>query len=473
MNKLDKGHDAFFRKWRWSPDRAQNEVSLGSFGLRAAISRIGEVSFSIRMRVGGERKCKVLGYFRDEGFRHEDAIVAAQKQRADWRAEARGEVRHLAIEEVPKFSELLELYPKACDEGDPIACPLGRGKPKHWDEYARLFPKVYAALMNKNLRTIKRENIWACHQQYLEQRQKVIGRKPNTTIRFAFNAAKPMFTYARDMHWLAPETLVGLRANVPKEKSRDRILLPREWQKIAPCLDQMADDKGLLIRYLLATACRLSMAINMQWRELRTVNVGTPEKPREITVWCVPGSKMKQGFLALFPIVGETQRLIDVLRAKAGGSPKPDDFVFPDVVRKAWQNNPDHWQKIIYSMSATKDWHRHDLRRTTASLLQYVGADMPTVCSLLAHRTEGERGATGGYLAINQQTKGLADLADKLLLVHRLLKDCEIGRASRDLKALYGELLTSPKVRGFMLQFELDPETDVEIVPSTLLSVVK
>ena len=328
-------------------------------------------------------KRQVVGYFRDGTFMFEHAVKAAQKQRDDWRAEERGERPTLAEHEVPRLFELIALYAVARAEGEPDACPNDKGLPKRWDEYAALFPKVYEPLWKTKVNVIQRHNMLAAHKTYLDKRKKETGKVPHTTVRFVFNAIKPVLKFAQLKYGMPLDALTRVNHIGPKEEKRQRIILPREWQKIAPALDALYKDVGILPRYLIVTACRLSMATSTRWRDLTTINANTPE---ELVVWCVPAENMKMGLAAMFPIVSESARLIEQLRAMAGGAPKKDAFVFPENVRKAWENNPDRWQKEIFEASGTTGWHRHDLRRTAATLLDFVGADEKTVKKLLAHQ---------------------------------------------------------------------------------------
>jgi integrase len=445
--KNQRVDDRFLERWRYSSaDRKLNTVSLGVFNLTAVISSKQEIAFSVRAPVNGSRRNKVVGYFRPSFFGTAEAVKAAQKQIDDWRAEERGERPALVASEVPRFRELIPIYVKAREEGDEDACPNDRGLPKRWADYAELFPKVYEKLWDMRVHVIQREHIRNAHKAYLDKRRKETGKVPHTTVRFAFNAVKPMLVFAQLRYGMPLDALKHINHTGPKEEKRQRILLPREWQMIAPALDGMYKGVGLLPRFLLATACRLSMATTMRWRDVSTINTG---KPDELTVWCVPAENMKQGLAAIFPIVGESLRLIELLRAMAGGKPAKDEFVFPENVRKAWDNNADRWQKELFEASNTKGWHRHDLRRTTATLLDFVGADEKTVKRLLAH-ADKDTGSTKVYLSLKGNVEALTKLAVQLRKVHALYADMEAGRASGELQRLYAELGVNVDLRQWM-----------------------
>jgi len=445
--KNQRVDDKFLERWRYSPaDRTLNTVSLGMFNLTAVISSKQEIAFSVRAPVNGSRRNKVVGYFRPNFFGTAEAVKAGQKQIDAWRAEERGERPVLAASEVPRLKELPAIYVKARKDGEPDACPNSRGVPKGWERYEFMFPKVYAPLWDMKVNLIQRHHLVGAHKTYLEKRKRETGKVPHTTVRFTFNAVKPMLVFAQLRYGMALDALMRVNHVGPEEEKRQRILLPREWQMIAPALDGMYKDVGLLPRFLLATACRLSMATTMRWRDLSTINAG---KPDELMVWCVPAENMKQGLAAMFPIVGESLRLIELLRAMAGGKPAKDAFVFPENVRSAWDNNADRWQKAVFEASGTKGWQRHDLRRTTATLLEFVGADEKTVKRLLAH-TDKDTGSTKVYLSLKGNVEALTKLAVQLRKVHALYADMEAGRASGELQRLHAELNTNHELRQWM-----------------------
>jgi integrase len=459
--------DAYFKKWRYSAtDRKANEMSLGNFGMTATISCVSEIAFSLRMRVKGERRRKVVGRFRYDangtvtyGTNH--AITDAMELRKQWMDEAEGKIV-VNPKDIPTFAQLLERYEDALTHGtDPLLS--GRVLPKSWHKQLGQTHAVYAPFIaaegGKDVRVnfITRDAIHECHTKYLVKRQQETGKRPYKSIRLIFNAVRPVLVWARDKQWMHPQTLMGLRANVPKEETRKRVLLPGEWQKAAKALDTLhADpDVGLAMRFMLATACRRAMATQMKWGQLQTVD--TREYGREsLTLWCVPAENMKMGLLAIFPIVGEAARIIEAIRSRPGASCKAHEHVFFETARNAWNNTADHWQKLIFEKSGTKEWHRHDLRRTTASLLEVFGADTETVKKLLAHRARADKGATGGYLSIGKNTEALVKLAGQLERVHKLYADIEAGKVSKDLRKLYTEIHGADDLKRCLAELKVD-----------------
>jgi len=81
---------------------------------------------------------------------------------------------------------------------------------------------------------------------------------------------------------------------------------------------------------------------------------------------------------------------------------KPDDLVFPN----AEGGGLDNWQRItkaIHRESQTTDWHRHDLRRTAATIMKLLGISPRVIDEILAHnsssRDDGNSRALENYFA--------------------------------------------------------------------------
>jgi len=464
MNKLRKVTDSFLAKRRWSAVRSENEIHLGVMGLSAIVQKGGDIAFYVRMTVDGVRKGETLAPFVPGQFGIEDAIDAARKKRQEWRDIAAGNA--LADpEKVPTLKALLDTY-------EATRAKL-KTLPKKWTKEERpLIDGVYAGLMDRKTLTIRKDELEKAQLDYLDLRERETGNRPMTSIRRAYNCFKPVLEEARDNRLLRPETVSGWKTGLKKEPPRTRILSPREWQLTAPALDGLPKDIGLYLRFLMATAARRDMPSEMRWRDLRIHNVGTDDAPEMLMVWGVPDpTNMKGGFAATFPIVGEARRIVNLLRSRIDGDVKGGDFVFPTAPRTAWIDggNPDYWQKKVFEASGTKAWHRHDLRRTAASLLKFVGANMEDVKLLLDHHERGDDTgdgtATPRYVVIDDDNLGkLAALGKKMEEVHALIRSIEEGRDSKELRRLYGRLDASPKVIEGWHKAGVDRDTMVEVV---------
>jgi hypothetical protein len=464
MKKLRNHTDKTLAKWRWSEVRTENEIHFGFFGLGATIQKGGDIAFYVRMTINGVRKGETLEKFMLGKYGIEEAREAAKKKRQEWRDIAAGNA--LADpEKIPLLKTLLDSY-------ETTRRKLGT-LPKKWDKEERpLIDGVYAGLMERKTLSIETKELHQAQIDYLDLRERETGKRPVTSIRRAYNCLKPVIEDARDNRLVRPETVSGWKTGLKREKGRMRFISPREWQLAAPALDALPKDLGLYPRFLIATAARRHMPSEMRWRDLRTHNIGTEDAPNMLTVWGVPDPEnMKGGFAATFPIVGEAKRIIDLLRSRIDGPVRGGDYVFPEAPRTAWIDggNPDYWQKRVFALSGTNGWHRHDLRRTAASLLRFVGANMEDVKLLLDHHERSDEDSDGSstprYVVIDDDNlEKLAALGKKMEEVHALLRQFEEGRNSKELRRLYGRLDASPKVIEGWYKAGVDRDTMVEIV---------
>lgn len=195
---------------------------------------------------------------------------------------------------------------------------------------------------------------------------------------------------------------------------RDRALDHLELGRVLPlliwpapvCLGMKTDPKHDLraasLRFLLLTAARLSEMVNMEWGHYRE-SVGIWHKPYVKTISGVP---KKQNL-----------PLSDAAIALLHGLPnfetrKLEDLVFPN----AEGGRLDNWQRItdaVHRESNTRDWHRHDLRRTGATIMKLLGVSPRVIDEILAHnassRDDGNSRALENYFASTNLLEHIAD----------------------------------------------------------------
>ena len=185
---------------------------------------------------------------------------------------------------------------------------------------------------------------------------------------------------------------------------RDRALDHLELARVLPLLIWPApeclglkvpskhDLRAVSLRFLLLTAARLSEVVNMKWGDYRE-QVGIWHKPYVKTI----SGAAKQQSLPL------SDAAIALLRGLPNfDSRKSDELVFPN----AEGGGLDNWQRIngaVHRESQTSDWHRHDLRRTAATIMKLLGVSPRVIDEILAHnassKDEGSSQALENYFA--------------------------------------------------------------------------
>jgi len=192
-------------------------------------------------------------------------------------------------------------------------------------------------------------------------------------------------------------------------KKRQRRLDRAEIKAILRVLDGSSYHQAM--RWLLLTACRLNEACGARW----------PDIDFEAATWTIP--ETKQGGSHVVPL---SRQAIALLRARmAGGNEMPPGLIFANAAGGTLAN----WHEqtaALQRRSGTAGWHRHDLRRTAASLMGDAGVPPHVIEMTLGHvlRTSSD-GSTLGRVATTyntsryraEQADALQRLADELDLI--------------------------------------------------------
>jgi integrase len=201
---------------------------------------------------------------------------------------------------------------------------------------------------------------------------------------------------------------------------RDRVLSQDEIKRILPllvwpaptCLSMRAapidDFRPVALRFMLLTLARREEVADMLWRDFDP-NAGLWNKSYVKTT---RGQARRQ-----------TLQLSDAAVALLKNLPHyesrlPGAFVFPNTVG----GKLDNWPRIagaIERESGTSGWHRHDLRRTSATLLQLLGVSDRVIGRVMGQnassRDETVSKALEHYLVDRQITDLAPDLQKQAL----------------------------------------------------------
>ena len=158
-------------------------------------------------------------------------------------------------------------------------------------------------------------------------------------------------------------------------RTRHRVLSADELRAVWPHLH---GNRGTVMKWLMWTACRLNEAAGMTWGEI------------DGDKWSLPASRTKNGRPRVIPLPRQALALLSEL---ARG--EPSELVFPSR-RGGVLSNWDRETKRLHALSHTTGWHRHDLRRTVATMLGDLGAAPHVVSVVLGHAHIAE-GATARY----------------------------------------------------------------------------
>lgn len=195
---------------------------------------------------------------------------------------------------------------------------------------------------------------------------------------------------------------------------RDRLLDERELAAILPLLVHPApaslnllaprekDFRPVAMRFLLLTGARREEMVMMRRRDIDL----------EHRVWRKPEVKSTRGGRRgqVVPLSEAAARLLAALPhfEELG----PSGLVFPNS-EGGTLGNWDRFTKAIQKASGTADWHRHDLRRTAATLMRQLGASASVVDQILGHknpiRAEQVSAAASSYIKLRKILHHLPD----------------------------------------------------------------
>jgi integrase len=164
--------------------------------------------------------------------------------------------------------------------------------------------------------------------------------------------------------------LLDLKASAPKPH-RDRVLSRDELTRVLPALRVDPNPCAAGLKLMLLTACRRGEASAARWRDV-DLAAGT---------WTLP--RTKNGTEHMIPL---PRQAIDLLRSLRPIDVDPATLIFASCAGKALGDWEGATQRI-QAASGTAHWHRHDLRRTAATMMGMLGTIPDIIEAALNHAT--------------------------------------------------------------------------------------
>jgi integrase len=195
-----------------------------------------------------------------------------------------------------------------------------------------------------------------------------------TTASLAVRLLRPCLKWAEKRGLVQPGT-AALEAPATARK-RERVLTKDEIRSV---WQELSGTHGEVIKWLLWTGCRLNEAAAMTWNEING------------DCWVIPSARAKNGRARVVPLPRQAIELL----SNRGSKSELQGFVFPSK-RGGVLSNWDRQTKRLHSLSGTTRWHRHDLRRTVATMLGDLGFEPHVISVVLGHAHIAE-GATAIY----------------------------------------------------------------------------
>jgi integrase len=200
---------------------------------------------------------------------------------------------------------------------------------------------------------------------------------------------------------------------------RERRLNRVEMGAILRALDGSC-NYGRAMRWLFWTGCRLNEACGMRWGDV-TMDAG---------VWTIP--QTKSGGMLAVPLpnaaVGMLRSILPVDDNGGKMTPDPDSLVFGTKSGNRLAN----WDKATRSIQKTSEtagWHRHDIRRSVATLMadEGVAPHIVEVCLGHALRSSSDGQAVSRVARVYNKSRYEREHAAALALLANALHVIEHG----------------------------------------------
>lgn len=190
---------------------------------------------------------------------------------------------------------------------------------------------------------------------------------------FAVRALRPALKWgARPARKLVPLELCQLMVPERSEAGRRRRVLARdELARLLPALRGSDRPHAAAMRLVLLTLLRRSEADGARWRDLDW-QAGT---------LTIPAERSKNGEPHVVPL---SRQAADLLRARLPDAAEPAGLIFATHAG-TMLGNWDRATKSVMVASGTSGWHRHDLRRTGATMLGEMGETPDIIEAALNH----------------------------------------------------------------------------------------
>jgi integrase len=249
------------------------------------------------------------------------------------------------------------------------------------DESLTMLRAVFAGLLDKPALDIKR----------VELQRTADAWRSATSASLAVRLVRPV------LKWAEKREQVGQGVSdlevVATVRKRDRVISREEIKAIWP---HLRGSHGSVMRWLMRTGCRLNEAASMTWGEISG------------DVWTIPKERAKGKRTRTIPL---PRQALDAL----GEAGDMSALVFPSTRGGAIAN----WNretKRLQKASGTSGWHRHDIRRTVATMLGDLGFAPHVIGIVLGHK-DVAAGATAIYARSRYQQEhrqALQALADEI-----------------------------------------------------------
>lgn len=441
--------DVALRKLRPTGERYEITDNV-AVGLRARVSADGRTTFILKARNAANKLQTItLGSYPDLSLK--EAREKASQARLDLKAgrdlnEEKRAVRRSAALTVQDVSlrDLVAEFETRFASTKKIWRPRGPRSSRSGARQA--IERVYAVLLDRAVTSITDEELARAALDYKRVKPVEGKQTANGQASRARGYLGPVLDWAAGRKGYSkigaarsPQLEVASLATTHDPAADDptitgkrtRVLTETELRAVLPLLVYPApkigklrlegdkDYRPIAVRFLLFTAARLEEVCSMRWGHLDRVN----------RVWHKPSVKSTKGGPRSqdLPLSDAAMSILRGLRR--WDSAQANELVFPNGSSTGELDNWTRYQKALNEATGTGGWHRHDLRRTAATIMISLKVPASTIEHILAHadplKADNVGGAASHYLQLTRvlrntrdpQEEALATLAEALNLI--------------------------------------------------------
>jgi integrase len=269
---------------------------------------------------------------------------------------------------------------------------------KSWAHSRKRVDRVFASLLPRSVQSLTAVDFQIAADRF----------PASQSASFAVRTLRPVLHWAAKRGYCAPKlTEFEQPATV---KQRHRVLARGELAALLPVLRDGPEAHGACLRFILLTAARLGEAIGARWRDIDW-QAGT---------WTIPREQAKSDREHTVPL---SRQAIALLRRRMPPGAQPDDLIFTTETGTPL-GNWDRAGKWFQTASGTTGWHRHDLRRSAATLMGELGTDPHVIEAALGHVT-----LHSGLASIYNRSRYRQQVAEALQRLADALDGIERGGA--------------------------------------------
>ncbi len=226
---------------------------------------------------------------------------------------------------------------------------VGRRK-KSWNEARRRIETVFARLLSRPLTDLTRSEMQIVADGY------AAVMSASAAVRYL----RPILKWGFQRGYVA-EGLANLQPPATVQR-RKRVLSNAELAQVLPVIRSSDRPAWRMMHFIVLTLARREEAAQARWRDIEWAQ----------SLWRIPDTK--NGAEHSVPLSSQALALLEVIRPDRA---EPGSLIFSTKAGTPLG----HWDretKKLHEVTGTSDWHRHDLRRTAATILGNLG-ELPDI----------------------------------------------------------------------------------------------